>query len=153
MRRTGLLLAATALLVVALAGVALAATVKGDDANNELRGTRGPDTIRAFGGDDTVRGLRSNDEVRGGPGGDTLYGDRGGGTFYAGQGSDQVFGGRGDDVIHVEGDNAPGSSTRDRVDCGHGFDTVYLDAGSGFPGPDLKPADSVQDDCDDFVVE
>ncbi|CAA9392158.1 MAG: hypothetical protein AVDCRST_MAG03-686 [uncultured Rubrobacteraceae bacterium] len=59
MRRTGLLLTATALLMVALAGTALAATVEGDDGNNELRGTRGPDTIRAFGGDDTARGLGS----------------------------------------------------------------------------------------------
>jgi hypothetical protein len=50
MRRTGLLLAATALLMVVVAGAALADTINGDNDDNTLVGTTMADTISGFGG-------------------------------------------------------------------------------------------------------
>jgi Ca2+-binding RTX toxin-like protein len=80
------------------------------------------------------------DEIRGSRGKDLLYGNRGDDTIWAGKGSDHVWGGDGNDVIHIEGDNRPGSDNMDRVDCGPGHDTVYLDTGGGtLPAVSSRP--------------
>jgi Ca2+-binding RTX toxin-like protein len=106
MRRTGLLLAATALLMVALAGAALAATIDGDRRDNRLVGTERADTIRGLRGDDTVHG-------RGGA--DTLSG---------GVGDDTVRGAEGDDALLMR----DGVAGNDIVRCGPGQDTARVDS-------------------------
>ena len=53
--------------------------------------------------------------IDGGPGNDELRPDTG---------PDQVFGGDGDDTIH-----AFGGGKHDRIDCGPGNDTAFVDRG------------------------
>ena len=151
MRNVALMCGVIVMLLTLGGGVAIAELVEGNGQDNELRGTKERDTIRAFGGDDTVRGLRSADEIRGAPGRDDLFGNRGGDTIWAGKGSDEVRAGRGDDVIHAEGDNRPGSTNTDFIDCGPGYDTVYVDSGGGDAGTEsFQPPDAFLDNCDDF---
>ena len=86
MRKTTLVLASVALAVLLASGVALAATVKGDEKDNVLTGTDSRDTIIPFGGNDTVYANGGNDDVRHSFGDDLIYG---------GYGSDTLRGGRG----------------------------------------------------------
>jgi hypothetical protein len=89
-------------------GDKLAGTAAGD----HIVGRGGDDRINGAGGDDCVAGEGGNDRVRGGAGGDELRG---------GRGRDRLAGGAGDDVIRARKGSA------DRINCGAGDDTVYLD--------------------------
>ena len=115
MRRTGLLLAATALLMVALAGAALAATIDGDQRDNRLVGTEQADTLR---------GLRGSDSIYGRGGEDTLSGNSGDDTVHGGDGDDSIRGGRGSDVLFMR----DGLDGNDAVQCGAGIDSVRVDS-------------------------
>jgi len=79
-------------------------TVRGTGKKDKLRGTPGDDCLQGRGGPDKVSGLAGNDALRGG------------------RGRDRLRGGEGRDVIRA----ARGS--RDRIDCGPGRDTAYVDA-------------------------
>ncbi len=79
---------------------------------NPIDGTAGKDRLRGTDGPDRIRGLDGDDRI------DSLGGD----DCVSGQGGeDRLLGGSGDDVIRARGGSA------DRVDCGPGDDTVYLD--------------------------
>jgi Ca2+-binding RTX toxin-like protein len=79
-RRTTLaLVAALAVLMVAMGGVALAEAVNGDDGPNTLYGTAQADVIRGYGGNDRI---------------------------YPGNGVDQVYAGRGNDFVSSRGDDS-----------------------------------------------
>jgi Ca2+-binding RTX toxin-like protein len=80
-------------------GVTLVGTPKAD----RLTGTARNDTLSGRSGDDTLRGLGGNDTLLGGPGRDRLVGGSGNDTFRARDG------------------------VRDRIDCGAGSDTAYVD--------------------------
>jgi len=113
MRRTLLLVTATALLTLAASGVALAARITcpnvsgtnecvGTKNADRLLGSAGPDNMSARGGDDVLFGRGGDDNaMRGESGRDRLYG---------GLGEDQLGGGTGKDVL--EG--------------GAGFDTYFF---------------------------
>jgi Ca2+-binding RTX toxin-like protein len=119
MRKTVLLLAATALGVLVLAGgVALADNFTcntdpclGTNENDSIEGTNDAETIRALGGNDFVTAWRGKDLVYGGDGRDELDGHNGNDTIYGGPGadilygashSDTVYGGRGPDRIKAD---------------------------------------------------
>ncbi len=55
-------------LVFVLAGVAMAALINGNNANNNLVGTPRADVIRGNGGNDNIRGRGGDDEMMGGTG-------------------------------------------------------------------------------------
>ncbi len=107
MRRTVLLLAVMAAVLVMASGVALAATIIGTANDEILQGTNQDDTIRARGGDDVVLGREGADGLRGGNGEDSLYG------------------GRGADFLSSE--DIQGGAFRDLVDCGPGDDRASVD--------------------------
>ena len=104
MRRTTLLLAVMAAVLVVASGVALAQNFVGTDRGERIVGTDSADTIDANGGDDTILGQLGPDKIRGG------------------NGKDKQYGGRGNDVIDSDG------GFRDLVNCGKGIDTAYVDA-------------------------
>ena len=114
MRRAGLLMGTLALLLVAFAGVAVAATITGGDRDNSLIGTKRADTIRGLGGDDRLAGRGGDDRLLGRGGNDAIYG---------GPGSDRISAGRGGDVVHSEND----PNVVNVIECGAGRDIVYVD--------------------------
>jgi hypothetical protein len=99
----------------------------GDDTIN---GAYGGDCLSGGAGDDLIRGGSQGDLIAGGPGDDELLGEGvSGGVLQAG--NDTVVGGPGEDRI----DAGPGADRvlardgeRDRIDCGHGHDTAWVDA-------------------------
>lgn len=146
-------------------------TIYGADTNHDfgygdyIVGREGDDRIYGRGGDDRERdsggglhGDDGNDVVRGGDGQDGVYG---------GRGSDRVYGGRGPDFLTGETHNfvgpahdlisgGPGDdfisavdTTRDRIYCGLGHDTVYADDAQGNDPDDRK--DLVDDSCEDVT--
>jgi Ca2+-binding RTX toxin-like protein len=96
-RRMSILIAVMGLMVIAFAGVALAATKIGDAGPNRLVGTAENDTLKGKGGADTLVGR----------------GD-----------SDLLVGGKGRDLINAR---ERGRAEDDRVDCGPGRDRVLTD--------------------------
>ncbi len=132
MRRTVLLLAMVMVTALVAGGAALAGAFDGDDANNRLVGTDGPDTMRGLGGDDVMRGFAGRDRLFGGggdmpgdAGDDTMYGGRGRDLLNGEGGADRIYGGPGDDYISSTGDDG-----KDYVDCGGGTDTVNQELGT-----------------------
>ncbi len=128
LRRVGTLLfvAMVAGLVLG-SGVALAALVEGNNADNTLRGTPKADTIHAYGGDDVVWAFSGRDEIHGGNNADTLYGNRYGDKIIGGKGTDHLYGGYGDDRLVGRDLNGSGIGQRDVLDCGPGYDTFVAD--------------------------
>jgi len=86
--------------------------LRGDDGDDELRGDAGDDKLDGGPGDDKLDGGSGADRIEGGPGNDMITG---------GSGADTISGGDGDDTIRAADDSA------DRVDCGAGNDTVYVE--------------------------
>ncbi len=146
-RRLGLI-GTAALAVALLAGgaVATAALLKGTAGPDTIHGTSRGDRIAGRGGNDNLTGRGGHDRINGGSGRDrilggaqqdTLHGGAGGDRLRGGPGGDALFGGRGrdhfntrngvvlgspgNDVIHARDFNA------DEIDCGDGFDKVYVD--------------------------
>ena len=99
MRRTILLLTATALAVLLASGLAWAATIQGDGGPNTLVGTASRDVINPFGGNDVVYAKGGNDDVRHSYGNDTIYGGAGNDTLRGGFDNDEIWGGPGKDLI------------------------------------------------------
>jgi Ca2+-binding RTX toxin-like protein len=91
-RRIAILVAVMGLMVMAFAGVALAATINGTAGPDTLIGTREDDVLRGFAGADTINGRGDKDTVFGGRGADTIRardGERD--TIDCGAGVDTVF--------------------------------------------------------------
>ncbi len=70
----------------------------GDNKDNKLYGTPGPDYIDAGDGNDCVTGGLCDDKIYGRNGHDTLYGDKGNDILDGGPGNDYLYGGPGDDI-------------------------------------------------------
>jgi Ca2+-binding RTX toxin-like protein len=126
-RKTTLMFVAMVVALMLGSGVALAALVEGNNADNTLTGTNQADTIHAYGGEDVVWALSGRDEIHGGYGADHLYGGRYGDTIYGGKGTDRLYGSYGDDHIVSRDLNSSGIGQRDVVDCGPGYDTFAAD--------------------------
>ena len=122
--------------MVVMAGVALAATLKGTAGTDKIVGTTGGDHISGLRGDDYLNGKAGKDKVIGGDGRDLVLGGGGADRLRGGNGVDHFRGGSGDDYISSVGDDSRGY-----VSCGPGYDTVEK-----IPG--VKPFDSFADDCE-----
>lgn len=130
-KRTTLLAAVLAALIVAMGGVASALTfVEGPP----IRGTKGADDLRGTSYYERIYGLQGRDTIEA----------RGGGP-------DRVLAGRGDDTVNAADDlpesfdNLPSGSEdsyRDYVRCGAGADTAYVDL-----------LDTVHSSCETVEVE
>jgi Ca2+-binding RTX toxin-like protein len=149
-RRTTVLVTATALALMLAAGVAFAQTW-GDQPGGpgvtktcagDCQGTTYPDTLVGSNAPNTIRGLGGNesptwgDYIPGHGGDDILYGDRGGDRIEGGNGADTIYGGLGRNLLiggtgldRIYG--GPGSETirvrdgyRDRVNCGGPNDDI-----------------------------
>ena len=130
MRKTVLFMASTALAVLVVCGVALAADIQcpnragnlcvGTTGNDTLHGTNNSDEIRGRAGADVIEGLGAQDLLTGGPGKDVMSG---------GDGADDLFGGRGDDKTIDSGGTAQpgiiGGGGPDGLNGGAGDDYIF----------------------------
>ena len=171
-RAITILLVTGALLLMTVAGVALARTftcqpgstkqnpckgtkktdlISGTDGKDYILAGRGNDQVNAEGGDDEVHSGRGSDEdIDGGDGDDHLYGERGNDDLDGQQGDDVLYGGIGDDDIHdlspADEDvvlDGPGNVQINLQD-GDGEDTLCTTDGETLDSSD--PGDTVIDD-------
>ena len=139
----------------------------GDDEDNVIMGTSGPDII--FGGDgidricqpesasasgivltnpalddgiDVVHGDEGSDYIDGGTDGDQIYGDEGEDFLHGGAEADVLDGGSDNDTLH-------GNGGADGLDCGTGG--VDTDTAYGGPGNDFLVPSPPQADRETFV--
>jgi Ca2+-binding RTX toxin-like protein len=130
-------------------------TAGNDEMHGATSGSGWPDFMRAKNGDDILYGYLYNDTLHGDDGNDTLYGGvhddslwgkDGDDTIYGSLGVDHLRGGAGGDVLDgadpyvltdpldvIRGGDGPDSvkaqdSLKDKIDCGPGTDTAYVDA-------------------------
>lgn len=114
-------------------------TITGDDGNNRLVGTSGPDVICGDSGRDTIKAKGGNDIVYPGPGRDFTNAGGGNDTVIDGSGRDVVNGGKGKDDVR-------GAAGNDKVNGGPGKDRVH-----GGPGRDALNGGTGRDYCDGGV--
>jgi Ca2+-binding RTX toxin-like protein len=95
-------------------------TLNGTAAKDKLTGSAGGDRIRGHGGADRINAGAGDDCASGQGGADRIKGGDGADVLKGGRGRDRIKGGKGADVIRVR------RGGRDRVNCGPGKDTVYL---------------------------
>ncbi len=126
MRRTILLLAVTAAVLLVASGVAFAVTKIGGPGDNTLYGTDNPDKIDGRAGDDTIYGQGGNDNVSNGGG---LVGGFGNDTIYGGGGHDEMVGCEG--VRGLDFSHRPRDRGSDHLYGGKGSDIM-----DGCPGAD-----------------
>jgi Ca2+-binding RTX toxin-like protein len=148
--RAGLILATMSLGVIVLSGVALALTkscttttpcegtneadvLTGNARENFIEGLMGADYIAGKGARDRLFGGRDNDELHGGGGPDKLHGGKHSDT-------DTMYGENGNDTIYAVDEFSTG--WEDRVDCGDGIDTAYVDE---------SEVDVVAENCENVV--
>lgn len=115
------------------AGTTAANNMVGTSTKNNIQGRGGNDTLAGRGGDDLLNGETGNDKLNGSTGNDTMQGSTGDDQLVGGSGNDRLTdtlgrdtldGGTGNDVI----DGRDGSTKGvDRVTCGAGSDTAYVD--------------------------
>jgi Ca2+-binding RTX toxin-like protein len=106
-------------------------TIRGNDRDNNIKGTAKRDVICGRGGNDTIRGMGSNDLIFGNAGNDTIQGNGGDDTIYGGGGEDNIQGNDGNDRIYggEKGDLLQGNDGRDTIRGGGGDDTIQGGAG------------------------
>jgi len=114
-RRSVLLLAVVAVVLVLASGVALARTINCD--GGRCLGTNNNDTMYGSSHRDTMYGLRGADLMRGNGRADSVNGDGGRDRLSGGRGDDTVNGGDADDVV-------AGNSGNDTLNAGNGDDRV-----------------------------
>ena len=174
MRRVVLVLAAVAVSLLLVGGVAWAVTRVGTDGPDTLRGTNGDDNLLGKGGNDNLFGKRGSDNLLGGPGRDNvLGGDEGNGSggdsnLVGGSGNDRVAGGLGSDNLEgAEGndiliDGTIDESSTDDLSAGAGDDVIpainrpafedVVACGSGFDRVLADRKDIVASDCERVFV-
>lgn len=136
MRKTTTL-AAMVVLVLAFAGAAYAATYEGTRGDDRFVGAdrgdgavlrAGDDYANGKGGADSLFGNDGNDRLFGQDGTDLLNGGDGNDLIVGGEGEDELVGSRGDDTIYA-GTTTEGDKVSDEVQCGEGYDAVFLSGG------------------------
>jgi Ca2+-binding RTX toxin-like protein len=148
MRRSVLLLASTALVVLLASGVAVAITVvnctggpcEGTGGVDRIQGTENRDEIYAYGSADDVTGGDGADKILAGSGHDQILGDYSA-SGSDGAGNDRIYGEAGRDYIY-------GTGGADLIAGGPGDD--YLDA-SEFPD-DVPGEDTVKGGSDNDEI-
>ena len=170
MRRTILMVATVALMVLVASGVALAVNKIGTDGPDTLRGTNGNDNLIGKGGNDRLFALDGRDNLLGGPGKDVVRDAprgvwrRGDKNLQGGPGNDRVLGGRGsDNVLGDTGndfliDGPTREFSLDKVSSGDGNDVLLVDnvpavkdiatCGGGFDRILADREDLVAPDCE-----
>ncbi len=108
----------------------------GDDGNNFLVGTNGPDFILGEGGNDRIFSRKGDDVVCGGDGNDGVWANQGDDIVDGGDGNDQVYAQRGADII-------TGGDGHDALFGGNGNDQL-----SGEGGNDFLAGNGGRDVCD-----
>ena len=125
------LMAASAALFIAggTAVPAVADDIFGDNRDNVVRGTAGPDTIRGRRGDDVLLGRGGRDTLFGEGDHDRIDGGDQRDSINGGTAGDQLSGGRGDDELagHVGGDELVGGPGDDEL-----FDFAVTEFGPDF---------------------
>jgi hypothetical protein len=121
--------------------------IVGDNQDNILTGTSGPDEIDGRGGDDIILGGGGNDILRGGAGNDVIYGGAGKDELIGGPGDDYLDGGAGADNLSggIGNDVLLGGAGNDVLDGGAGKDIL-----NGGKGDDILTGGS---GADTFVFE
>lgn len=138
MRKTFLLVASVAALVVVAGGMALAATrqcdspadCRGTEMADRMFGNDGENLIHSEGGVDVVHGRDGSDTLKGGPGKDELYGQAGDDTIKGGDDGDHISAGSGDDDVDGGTPGRTNDGDRDVLNCGPGVDTVHFTPGT-----------------------
>lgn len=128
--------AAATLALAMAAGPASARDISGTGGNDVLKGTSNADTVHGKAGADTVYGYGGNDKLYGGDGRDTIRGGKGADRVVGGAGRDDVKGNDGTDSIYgLGGDDVlrARDAHQDKVYCGDGQDTAYVDRRDTFP--------------------
>ena len=97
----------------------------GDDRNNFIVGTNGPDFILGEGGNDSIFSRRGDDVVCGGDGNDGIWTNRGHDIVDGGDGKDSVFASSGNDTVF-------GGDGNDALFGGGGADDLFGEAGDDF---------------------
>ena len=105
MKRAGIFLTLMSVMVLAFAGVALAALIEGNDRANTLVGTPKGDAIYGYGGADRIDARGDDDALR------------------LGGGRDKGYGERGEDYIRAV------DESKDDISCGPGSDRVRANPG------------------------
>jgi Ca2+-binding RTX toxin-like protein len=136
-RRPVLMVALIVALLALFATAAYAAVFDGTSGADRFTGTPNTDRAVMKAGNDTARGLGKADFLFGNSGNDKLYGGEGsdllnGGIdsdlLVGGTGEDELVGSYGNDTIYT-GPLEDGDKVSDEVQCGDGFDVVYLSGG------------------------
>ena len=96
-------------------------TLLGSFGNDVLLGSGGKDKIAGSRGRDAINGGSSNDKISGGSSADKIKGGSGKDRINGNSGADRIAGNSGADRITSR------DSSRDRVNCGSGRDTVIAD--------------------------
>ncbi|CUH53532.1 calcium-binding protein [Shimia marina] len=109
--------------------------ISGNDSDEQIFGTNGPDILSGQDGDDSLRGRDGIDFLLGGDGEDSLYGQTGTDELFGGNGDDELHGGRGDDVLY-------GAAGNDTLYGGPGDDDLV---GADITNRDLEIADRHDD--------
>ncbi len=155
-RRASLFVVVGSVLLLAFAGVAMAAAItctggrcEGTNQSDQITGTDQRDRIFALAGADEVEARAGQDELNGGNGPDDLFGETQNDTYYGGrgedamegeEGTDEHYGGDNNDYIDAVDDDVP-AGTRDLVDCGSGVDTAVV----------REPEDIVSRNCEEVI--
>jgi hypothetical protein len=166
MRRAALMAVVGSVLVVAFAGVALAAGVihctggrcEGTNRNDTFVGTNRVDLIFTKDGEDRGQANNGADELHGGNGDDDLAGEAGNDTYFGGKGRDflsetQTAGTDDDGNDVINGGDGPdvmrGGREADILNGQDGSDALSGDPGNdelrGGPGPDRMGGDRDKD--------
>ncbi|CAA9584883.1 MAG: Alkaline phosphatase, partial [uncultured Thermomicrobiales bacterium] len=93
----------------------------GSFGNDRMHGVSGRDRISGSRGRDRINGGSANDRISGGSSGDRIAGDAGSDSINGNSGGDRISGNSGNDRITSR------DSSRDRVNCGSGRDSVLAD--------------------------
>jgi Ca2+-binding RTX toxin-like protein len=122
--RVPLIVLVSSILLLGVAGPALAGYFVGTRSADVLIGTNSDDEMYGLRGADRIEGRDNEDYIEGGTGDDRLFGDDRGDDIFGGAGRDRLVGGAGNDYLNAADDRGG-----DRVDCGSGTDSGVADAG------------------------
>jgi Ca2+-binding RTX toxin-like protein len=140
MRRLFMVLGVMSLVVLVVAGVAIAANVtgtnqadcplNGTNSNDNMAGLASADCVNAFAGDDNIETGAGNDASQGGTGFDQIFGSNGQDRLFGQDGDDTIYGGLGGDLL------------------GGGSGSDFLVSADGIAGNDTINAGESEDDFD-----
>lgn len=169
MRRSVLAFALMGVVLLLLAGTALARNIScndnrcfGTNRSDTMRGTNARDNMAGRGGNDEMFGGGNGDTMRGGTGADIMRGESGRDRMYGNSDNDTMNGGPfGDRIVAGTGvDSVVGENGSDHIDirdgvqdsvrCGNGNDTVVVDLAdrAGFPIDDFIALTS----CENVII-